>query len=206
MSAIEHMVAAYQAGATATAIAAEHKLPVARVYRTLKQAGVQIRKPGRQIGMHYTPTRDQAMADQYMAGATLEQVGAGYGLTRERVRQILERLGVQRRPSRTGNDAYYTQLRSLTLAAHEAGETRETIAARLGVSVPWVCNVLRVAGYTRSARTEQLARLARVRALFNAGLDVHQIMTAAGFSSRVACYAALNRMGLRFKDRAAACK
>lgn len=45
-----------------------------------------------------TPTsRNEVAANRYMAGATLAQIGTELGVTRERVRQILEQQGVQRR-------------------------------------------------------------------------------------------------------------
>jgi len=44
-----------------------------------------------------TITRNETAAARYMAGATLAQIGEELGVTRERVRQILEQQGVQRR-------------------------------------------------------------------------------------------------------------
>lgn len=41
--------------------------------------------------------RNETAAQRYMAGATLAQIGEELGVTRERVRQILEQQGVQRR-------------------------------------------------------------------------------------------------------------
>lgn len=41
--------------------------------------------------------RERAIAARYKAGETLQQIGASYGITRERVRQILSSVGVQRR-------------------------------------------------------------------------------------------------------------
>jgi len=42
-------------------------------------------------------SRNETVATRYMAGATLAQIGEELGVTRERVRQILEQQGVQRR-------------------------------------------------------------------------------------------------------------
>lgn len=39
--------------------------------------------------------RDREMVDAYLAGSTLAQLGERYGITRERVRQIVERSGIE---------------------------------------------------------------------------------------------------------------
>ena len=41
--------------------------------------------------------RDAAIRAAYESNKTLAQIGACYGITRERVRQLLERQGVKRR-------------------------------------------------------------------------------------------------------------
>jgi hypothetical protein len=41
--------------------------------------------------------RERAIAARYRAGETLQQIGDDYGITRERVRQILHSIGVKRR-------------------------------------------------------------------------------------------------------------
>lgn len=42
-------------------------------------------------------SRNEEMASRYLAGATLAEVGAAMGVTRQRVHQVLVELGVKRR-------------------------------------------------------------------------------------------------------------
>lgn len=65
--------------------------------------------------------RNAAMAREYRAGDCLEDIGKRYGVTRERVRQILERLGVQRR---SGADKFHTMPQERQAAFREAARAR----------------------------------------------------------------------------------
>jgi hypothetical protein len=49
------------------------------------------------IALGIEECRERAIAARYKAGETLKQIGDSYGITRERVRQILASLGVDRR-------------------------------------------------------------------------------------------------------------
>ena len=213
MSAVEHMVAAYEAGVSVTAVAAEHGISSYRVYQTLKEAGARMRRRG-PIGV-IDHKRAQVIAEMYIAGATMKQLGARYGVTRQRVRQILIRLGVERRSRHIlrsrhnwhnwqSRHAHYTRLRPLVLAAYEAGETMTMIARKLDVSRPWVRRVLKAAGCPPGSvgderRAERcMERQAKLRELFDAGLEVDQIAAHVGLT-RGACYAALRRAGRRYE-------
>lgn len=44
------------------------------------------------------PRRDEQMARMYLDGASLPQIAAAFGISRQRVHQLLVRLGVGRRP------------------------------------------------------------------------------------------------------------
>lgn len=63
------------------------------------------------------------MSARYQAGETLQLIGDRYGLTRERVRQILHRMGVARRPKGRpvhAPDLSTAQLPHDGLPAHES--------------------------------------------------------------------------------------
>jgi hypothetical protein len=51
--------------------------------------------------------RERAIAARYKGGETLEQIGSSYGITRERVRQILHSLGI---PRRSAAERAYVQM------------------------------------------------------------------------------------------------
>lgn len=64
--------------------------------RVAREYGVVLRHP---MAKDPTPNRSEAMAALYLAGYTLERIGEMYGLTRERVRQI-----IKKRKGLTGKD------------------------------------------------------------------------------------------------------
>lgn len=49
------------------------------------------------IELRLEECRERAIAARYKSGETLQQLGDAYGITRERVRQILHSIGVERR-------------------------------------------------------------------------------------------------------------
>ena len=46
--------------------------------------------------------RERAMAEMYLSGRPLREVGDAFGLTRQRVHQILSKVGVERRSTEIG--------------------------------------------------------------------------------------------------------
>jgi len=90
----QEAVRRYTQGLAAREVAASLDLSIQQVYEVLRFAGVNRRPPG----SHPTRSRDKQVARLYVEeGLSLEEAGARFGLTPERVRQILERAGVRRR-------------------------------------------------------------------------------------------------------------
>ena len=77
-----------------------------------------------------TTLRCYEIARVYQSGKTLEATGAMFGITRERVRQILARVGV---PSRR-KDRFPTALGDRVARLYQRGETIEAAARTVGVS------------------------------------------------------------------------
>jgi len=107
---VHEMYEHYQTGATLRGTAETFGVALTDVSKAFETAGLQTRPRGgdRQIDTE----RVDAMYKQYQEGATLKEVGADHGgITRERVRQLFKRAGLQTRtralagasrPSRTG--------------------------------------------------------------------------------------------------------
>lgn len=57
----------------------------------------QCEEPSHRFRGKYTD-KDEAIADVYVAGLSLAEIAEGFGMTRERVRQVLDALGIARRP------------------------------------------------------------------------------------------------------------
>lgn len=97
------MAEAYRSGKTQAEIAADYGISVGRVCQILKGIGVTKTDrpkagPGR-VGKWkriVSPDAYPSMAEMYKSGKSLEEVGAKYGITRERARQILTAHGIGR--------------------------------------------------------------------------------------------------------------
>jgi hypothetical protein len=96
-----------------------------------------------------TAERDAEIARLYRAGQTMAAVGARFGISDERVRQILARHGVPRRPSGESlrvKGALTPERRADIVRRHERGEPVAAIAAALRLSPKRVSGVLHAAG------------------------------------------------------------
>lgn len=122
-----------------------------------------------------SPDRDRIIGEQYLSGRSLEDVGQEHGVTRERIRQILKRDGIEERhqgfnqPRRVvarialqarqeANAARKLRIdteRAKVRELYDAGQSYFDIAQALGHSIAWVQNIVWVTGgpsRSRSAR------------------------------------------------------
>lgn len=88
--------AEYECGDTAAELAARHGICHHTVLRMIRMAGGKVASRGRPRGPD-DADRAADMAKRYMRGETLKQIGDHYEISRERVRQVLESIGVERR-------------------------------------------------------------------------------------------------------------
>jgi Mor family transcriptional regulator len=141
------IVEQYNTGMTADAIAEANNVTAATVYHILREAreigGVTIR---RQVGRRPTnQERNAEIVSLYKEGRTLEAIGGQYNLSRERVRQIVKRSGIEtygksvsayrRWVSTQGEEVNATFTRTRSVA--------DTIAAHPEVPHAWVKRLLR---------------------------------------------------------------
>jgi hypothetical protein len=101
------IVEARRNGASAVKLALQHGLSVQMIYQIAKKVPKPIRA---------TSERDLKMASMYRQGLTLAVIGEKFGVTRERVRQIVEKQGLTRRDGGVSG----THLQKLERASAEA--------------------------------------------------------------------------------------
>lgn len=85
----------YQEGASLLSLSDRFGIGIARVSIVLTQLGVQKRRKPRVVD-EATSQRNALIAQLYKEGLTLDVIGQKYGVTRERIRQILKLQGVTR--------------------------------------------------------------------------------------------------------------
>ena len=158
---------------------------------------------GRQLRTSRTDARDDQIATMYRSGKTLKATGAAFGLTRERVRQILKKLGI---PSRRG--VPFSRASGDAVARlYERGKTIDEAAAAVGVSAFVARNMLIERGIERrtgasgvylpgSTRKRQasMARLYEQGKTFREISDAHQTSTTS-------VQRALDRLGIARRGR-----
>jgi uncharacterized protein (DUF433 family) len=89
------IITQYQSGETITALGARYGVSRMRIQQILARYGVDRRRPGPRKGP--PSARNQEIIAQYQEGASCQEIGAHYGISKMRVSQILIRYGVQRR-------------------------------------------------------------------------------------------------------------
>ena len=101
-------------------------------------AAARLRPPGRRATMPHTAERDAAIVLARAQGDTLQEIGARFGLSRERVRQILSGTGADdiqssRRARAERRRAAAEERRPQVFASWRAGSGVNQIAAELGL-------------------------------------------------------------------------
>jgi uncharacterized protein (DUF433 family) len=140
-----------QDGAPLSAIAAQMHMSIAGVYRIVKASGATLRRPGQAKGAQ--PLKGVILhapdiVRRRLAGETLESIAADYGVTRERIRQIENKVG-----------------------AHEAVKSKEE-RRRAEIKAE------RAAARKRAAEARRPEVLARLRAIVERRLNGRPMITA----------------------------
>jgi uncharacterized protein (DUF433 family) len=82
------IIEAYQSGMTLAEVGAQYGVNAGTIYKVLINHGIPRRHQGPRETKRVCSERNRDIIAMYQAGSSLEQTGAKYGLTRERVRQI----------------------------------------------------------------------------------------------------------------------
>ena len=95
-----NIVAQYNAGEKIAHIALSNgvsEVTVLKVIRSARPTGAVTREALVKSRGNIEPGRNQRIVEMYMTGSTLNSIGEYFGLTRERVRQILDEANIDRR-------------------------------------------------------------------------------------------------------------
>ena len=154
-------------------------------------------------GSAATTLRRDEIARVYQSGKTLEATGAIFGITRERVRQILAGAGV---PSRR-KDRFPTALGDRVARLYQRGETIEAAARAVGVSAFTARKMLVERGIERRPGVSASYRKASTRRrqelmvqLYRQGKTFKELATAFE-TSTTSVQRVLDRLGVERRGR-----
>ncbi len=125
------IIEAYQTGDRVVDLSERHGMTVSGVYGILRRYGIpRHQKRGPTTGarkLRQFTERDAAIVRLYENGKTLEELGASFGITRERVRQILVRDGCNVRHRGQAK----REARKITLVCPQCGESRRILPSKI---------------------------------------------------------------------------
>ena len=196
------VISLYQAGQTAHQAAEACATSVNRVWRILKRNNVP-RRPRVRKGTSVLAARDCRIVESYRGGKTLQATGAVFGITRERVRQILVQAGAPSRRAARFPDAVGDTVAQL----YQGGKTIEAAATAVGVSAFTARNMLIERGIERRTSGSSAYRPASVRRrdqsmarLYQQGKTFEDVAKAFQ-TSTTSVQRALDRMGIARRGR-----
>lgn len=145
------------------------------------------------------------MAALYRGGQTLQSIGDKFGLTRERVRQILrlegvKSLGLRKEHIRKSNVT--PEFREAVGADYAAGLSLHTIADKHGVSTTWVIKCADALGYPRRGKVgmprkpETAAKAEMAADLYRRGYKTREIASHIGVPKACMVYRYLDIAGV----------
>ena len=146
---------------------------------------------------------EQSFTELYLSGETLQSIGDKFGITRERVRQVLRKagvpsLGIRKKPPKDG-----TLVKAAAIAAdYGAGLPASEIAKKYGMRPGSIYKFLRIAGVSpkRLPTCAQPISEKHVRA-YEAGTSARQIAAELGLSDTVV-RKKLGQQGVKLRSRA----
>ena len=191
----------YQSGRTLRQVADAFAIGVDRVLKVLKRNHIPRRPRGNGPGA--PSARHFQIAAVYQSGKTLEATGKIFGITRERVRQVLVKVGVpSRRVAR-----FSSALGDRVARLYQRGQTIEAAAAAVGVSAFTARNMLVERGIERrtGASGANLRPLIRKRheamvRLYQRGKTFKEVANAFQ-TSTTSVQRVLNRLGIERRGR-----
>lgn len=177
----------YQDGNSLLATAKAAGIGHQSVITILNRNGIPVRARGRQLQAFQKP-QDRARIERIRAwraeGKTLEEIGAELRITRERVRQLCLKAGIDT------SQKELTPEQKAAVAEYVAGESMEHVAARHG-SHPhtlrnWVLRegfAIRPSPKTSKRDPETLKKAEQAAELYRAGKTIAEISRACGYGS-----------------------
>jgi len=193
------IAADYEGGMTIAEISAKYDCSYFKAKSALDRCGVQARPQGKAAKKkdHANDPRALDMAAMYRDGKTLEEIGAKYGLTRERVRQIMIRSGNDPK----GIDRPMPEHYRRAIDAYLAGDSLLTAAHIADIHPITFRNILVRAGHVprleNRAKIYDAGKVERCAQLYLAGKSLAEIAQTVGIKHQPEIYRHLAHAGIK---------
>lgn len=206
------MAKAYERGATLTELAQRHRLTLPVVRQHLVDAGVTIRRKGGSSSDDQQ--RVEEMTRLYVEeNQTLQQIGERYGLSRQRVQQILRGAGVESQgrratePSEPAKPEPLTKEERQIARLYDRGNRPADIMQEFGITYSALQSILRRGGvkikpkgfFNRRPDYERIHK--GVIRDYKRGLDTGTIAEKHGLCGRTEIYKFLRREGIEVRHQ-----
>jgi len=195
----KELAEAYAGGLTALEVATKFGTAPGTVKRAVLACGGQMRRQGDSLKRGKPDPRIAEMAEMRAKGATLEEIGAHFKITRERSRQLMNGAGIDTasgtRPLKPEEveavEAYIVERGNLS-----------AYAARLGIGDATFRNMVIRCGHVPHPKGNKFAervkaRAERVAKLYREGVPVKEIARRTGQRNPEAVYKDLGRAGIK---------
>jgi Mor family transcriptional regulator len=153
------IIARYNAGERAPAIARELRVGESSVYRVLAECGIERYRSG--VTTLPVP-REREMMERFAAGERAAELAAEYGLSRPTFQGIRRRYGLAAEERGPAHNRQFTdEQEARFVGAYQAGASQTEIAAEYGVSQSAIARVLhrhRIPGRGNRARVDRHGR------------------------------------------------
>lgn len=155
--------------------------------------------------------REWIFARRYLAGETLEEIATDYGITRERVRQVLRKIGVPslgHRPEHRNAPHPLTSGEMSAAAEYARGELPKDVCAKYGLQRPQLLAACRRLGVEirkpgAPHKSDYEETCASVTRLYRNGASLNEIRKTFGWSHVTYVYKWLQRAGVKPDRRSA---
>lgn len=173
----------YRGGLTGQEAAEKHGISLFVLYQRLRALGLSRGRgrPRTKTGVIDT-SRAAAMSARYLAGETHEAIAKDYGISRERVRQVLRKAGTPSLGHRPRKARPFTDAERLAVRLYSEGIAPRDIQARTGVTTNRLGDVRRAMGVeakptgTFQVRHDDAEITAKVARLYLSGLRAREIV------------------------------
>lgn len=206
----EAIKATYDSGKTLAETGVIHGVCLNTARRLIAEIGGTIRRKGPRESKKGVADVERAaeMARRYQGGETLQEIGDSFGVTRERVRQLLRKAGVPSLGVRAGvgghKPAPITDFEREVAAAYSAGDTPlQQLRERFGITANQLAVILLRTKTPKLGlshwltRPDDAERTAKAAELYRAGLKTREIAEQIGVKRPEQVYPYLHKAGVR---------